>query len=72
MAPEVMLCSLGYLAGYDHRVDWYSLGICFYEMLVGRKPLEYSDHSSSRQVNKHLNNNANTSILIGIKIVESK
>ncbi|EFO26959.1 AGC/YANK protein kinase [Loa loa] len=50
MAPEILLCSLGYLAGYDHRVDWYSLGICFYEMLMGRRPFEYANHSSSRQV----------------------
>ncbi|MCP9259277.1 hypothetical protein DINM_002234 [Dirofilaria immitis] len=50
MAPEILLCSLGYLAGYDHRVDWYSLGICFYEMLMGRRPFEYAIHSSSRQM----------------------
>ncbi|OZC11596.1 kinase domain protein [Onchocerca flexuosa] len=50
MAPEILLCSLGYLAGYDHRVDWYSLGICFYEMLMGRRPFEYAVHSSSQQI----------------------
>lgn len=53
MAPEILLCSLGYLSGYDHRVDWYSLGICFYEMLMGRRPFEYAVHLSSRQVNEH-------------------
>lgn len=54
MAPEILLCSLGYLAGYDHRVDWYSLGICFYEMLMGRRPFEYAVHSSSHQVSNIL------------------
>ncbi|VDM99345.1 unnamed protein product [Thelazia callipaeda] len=50
MAPEVLLCSLGYLTGYDYRVDWYSLGICFYEMLMGRRPFDYTTHLSSEQV----------------------
>lgn len=50
MAPEILLCSLGHIAGYDHRVDWFSLGVCFYEMLKGRRPYEYSSQFSSPQV----------------------
>ncbi|VDK52778.1 unnamed protein product [Anisakis simplex] len=50
MAPEVLLASLDEIAGYDHRVDWFSLGVCFYEMLSGRRPFEYAAHLSSQQV----------------------
>ncbi|KHN88625.1 Serine/threonine-protein kinase 32A [Toxocara canis] len=50
MAPEIMLAALGQIAGYDHRVDWFSLGVCFYEMLRGRRPYEYTAHFSSQQV----------------------
>uniref|UniRef100_A0A183U288 Protein kinase domain-containing protein n=1 Tax=Toxocara canis TaxID=6265 RepID=A0A183U288_TOXCA len=50
MAPEIMPVALGQIAGYDHRVDWFSLGVCFYEMLRGRRPYEYTAHFSSQQV----------------------
>ncbi|VDN59635.1 unnamed protein product [Dracunculus medinensis] len=50
MAPEVIMSSLGIAAGYDHRVDWFSLGVCFYEMLMGRRPYEYNASLTSQQV----------------------
>lgn len=52
MAPEVIMSSLGIAAGYDHRVDWFSLGVCFYEMLMGRRPYEYNASLTSQQVSR--------------------
>lgn len=50
MAPEVILTALGRANGYNHRVDWFSLGVCFYEMLLGRRPYIYSSQTSSKEV----------------------
>ncbi|MFH4978525.1 hypothetical protein AB6A40_005234 [Gnathostoma spinigerum] len=50
MAPEILMSSLGFIPGYDCRVDWFSLGVSFYEMLRGRRPYEYGAHFSSQQV----------------------
>ncbi|CAJ0578656.1 unnamed protein product, partial [Mesorhabditis spiculigera] len=40
MAPEIFESGLGLVNGYDEKVDWWSLGITFYEMLRGRCPYE--------------------------------
>uniref|UniRef100_A0A1I8A2N8 Protein kinase domain-containing protein n=1 Tax=Steinernema glaseri TaxID=37863 RepID=A0A1I8A2N8_9BILA len=50
MAPEILLTELGQSAGYDHRVDWWSLGVLFYEMLQGRPPYEFTAKFTSEQV----------------------
>ncbi|VDK86094.1 unnamed protein product, partial [Litomosoides sigmodontis] len=66
MAPEILLCSLGYLAGYDHRVDWHSLGICFYEMLIGRRPFEYAVCLSPRQSSALLDEQKHDSAAVSV------
>ncbi|CAJ0943104.1 unnamed protein product, partial [Mesorhabditis belari] len=40
MAPEIFESSLTLIPGYDERVDWWSLGVTFFEMLRGRTPYE--------------------------------
>ena len=35
-APEVFACALDECPGYSYPVDWWSLGICAYEMLKAR------------------------------------
>ncbi|PIO70108.1 hypothetical protein TELCIR_08048 [Teladorsagia circumcincta] len=50
MAPEVYACALGFIDGYDSKVDWWSLGVTFYEMMRGRTPYEFSPHATAEQV----------------------
>merc|ERR1719171_428383 len=40
MAPEVIDAHLGQTGGFDEQCDIYSLGICAFELLVGRPPYQ--------------------------------
>lgn len=44
-APEVYRCAVDCNAFYDYRVDWWSLGICLYELSTGARP--YDIHSAT-------------------------
>ena len=48
MAPEILKTNLKIVAGYDKSVDWWSVGILIYEMIVGVTPFE---HSNRRTMN---------------------
>ncbi|CAD5214518.1 unnamed protein product [Bursaphelenchus okinawaensis] len=50
MAPEILATALGQREGYDMCADWWSLGVCLYEMLRGRRPYEFHSSSSTLQV----------------------
>ncbi|XP_071827168.1 serine/threonine-protein kinase 32B-like isoform X1 [Apostichopus japonicus] len=45
MAPEIFLTDQDEHRGYDFSVDWWSMGVCIYEMLRGKRP--YDIHSTS-------------------------
>uniref|UniRef100_A0A8R1DK04 Protein kinase domain-containing protein n=2 Tax=Caenorhabditis japonica TaxID=281687 RepID=A0A8R1DK04_CAEJA len=49
MAPEIYATYLGMEDGYDSRVDWWALGVCFYEMLRGRTPFEFSSRTKPEE-----------------------
>lgn len=40
MAPEIFACVLSECSGYSYAVDWWSLGICAFEVLRGKRPYE--------------------------------
>eukprot|EP00105_Crassostrea_gigas_P036608 XP_019920756.1 PREDICTED: serine/threonine-protein kinase 32B isoform X1 [Crassostrea gigas] len=42
MAPEIFACALDECPGYSFAVDWWSLGVCAYEMLRGRVSYQIS------------------------------
>ncbi|KAJ8026220.1 Serine/threonine-protein kinase 32B [Holothuria leucospilota] len=45
MAPEIFQTDQDEHRGYDFAVDWWSMGVCVYEMLRGKRP--YDIHSTS-------------------------
>ena len=42
-APEVYRCAIDCEACYDYKVDWWSLGVCIFELSTGFRP--YDIHS---------------------------
>ncbi|KAI6187648.1 Serine/threonine-protein kinase 32A [Aphelenchoides besseyi] len=56
-APEIVMTALGQIPGYGLYVDWYSLGVCAYEMNRGRRPYEFSS-SCPTQVLRILQNSS--------------
>ena len=44
-APEVYRCMVERGGGYGHAVDWWSLGVCLYELATAGRP--YDIHSTT-------------------------
>uniref|UniRef100_T1IQJ3 Protein kinase domain-containing protein n=1 Tax=Strigamia maritima TaxID=126957 RepID=T1IQJ3_STRMM len=50
MAPEVFDCAVDECPGYSYAVDWWSLGICAYEMLRCKRPFDIHSGTSIMEV----------------------
>ncbi|CAD6185613.1 unnamed protein product [Caenorhabditis auriculariae] len=49
MAPEIYATFIGLADGYEEKVDWWALGVSFYEMLRGRTPFEFNSNTTPDQ-----------------------
>ncbi|CAK9299254.1 unnamed protein product [Gordionus sp. m RMFG-2023] len=50
MAPEIFKCALCEGCGYSYNVDWWSLGICAYEILYKKRPFEITSDMTIQQI----------------------
>ncbi|KAI6176481.1 Kinase domain protein [Aphelenchoides bicaudatus] len=50
MAPEILGTHLGVINGYGLWVDFWSLGITFFECLRGRQPYDFSGNTTPNQM----------------------
>jgi serine/threonine kinase 32 len=50
MAPEILATHLGVINGYGLWVDFWSLGVTFFELLRGRQPFDFSANSTPNQM----------------------
>ncbi|XP_054716935.1 serine/threonine-protein kinase 32B-like [Uloborus diversus] len=50
IAPEVFRCALDLDSGYSFPADWWSLGICAYEMLCGKRPYDIHSFTSYEDI----------------------
>ncbi|XP_022246835.1 serine/threonine-protein kinase 32B-like isoform X2 [Limulus polyphemus] len=50
IAPEVFQCGLGKNQGYSYAADWWSLGVCGFEMLRGKLPYEIHSGTPEEEV----------------------
>ncbi|XP_070541253.1 serine/threonine-protein kinase 32B-like [Ptychodera flava] len=53
MAPEVFACAIEENSGYSFPVDWWSTGVCAYEMIRGKRPYDIHSNTSISDV-QHL------------------
>ncbi|XP_052228733.1 serine/threonine-protein kinase 32A-like [Dreissena polymorpha] len=49
MAPEMYACAMEECPGYSYAIDWWSLGICAYEMLRGKRPYDIHSNTTAQE-----------------------
>lgn len=47
VAPEVYRCAIDSEACYDYKVDWWSLGVCIFELSTGLRPYDIHSFTSA-------------------------
>ena len=65
IAPEVLLSRGGPTldGGYNQSCDWWSVGVIFYEMIVGRPPFMHENTVNTQQmVSTHLSERDNLTL----------
>ncbi|RWS12461.1 serine/threonine-protein kinase 32B-like isoform X2, partial [Dinothrombium tinctorium] len=48
--PEVFQCALDLVSGYSFQADWWSLGVCIYELLCGQRPFDIHSTTKLEQI----------------------